>query len=127
MRRKPGNGARAADQPTAEGAVRAGEASAVPPSLPRRVRQASLAPQLRDEEAATPASDEAPPEPADGRSPDESRALVDALQFGWRRGLTDAALDDVWTPAKSKEQTEPADDPSETPATPPPASAGEGD
>jgi signal transduction histidine kinase len=55
--------------------------------LPRRVRQASLAPQLRD----APDSD-TPAEPAaeDGRSPADSRDFMTSLQQGWQRGRTDA-------------------------------------
>jgi signal transduction histidine kinase len=52
--------------------------------LPRRVRQASLAPQLRD-----PAAE---PDPAQGsddfwaRSPEETRSTMTAIQQGWERG-----------------------------------------
>jgi len=52
--------------------------------LPRRVRQASLAPQLRDTAAG--------PAPAQGgddfwtRSPEETRSTVTAIQQGWERG-----------------------------------------
>jgi len=50
--------------------------------LPRRVRQASLAPQLRDPD----------PAPAQGgddfwaRSPEETRSTMTAIQQGWERG-----------------------------------------
>jgi signal transduction histidine kinase len=60
-----------------------------PAGLPRRVRQASLAPQLKTDISAQ-TDDAAEPDATDGRSPDASRALVDALQFGWQRGRTDA-------------------------------------
>jgi signal transduction histidine kinase len=52
--------------------------------LPRRVRQASLAPQLRD-----PAAEQAPAQAADDfwtRSPEETRSTVTAIQQGWERG-----------------------------------------
>lgn len=62
--------------------------------LPRRVRQASLAPQLRE-----------PTEPAiesqqDGdskqaRSPDQARATMAAMRSGWLRGQTDLSDDDA--------------------------------
>ncbi|MBW6432255.1 nitrate- and nitrite sensing domain-containing protein [Actinoplanes hulinensis] len=54
--------------------------------LPRRVRQASLAPQLRQ---APPA--EEPPSTAPARSPEQVRTLMSALQLGTTRGRVDAA------------------------------------
>ncbi|MEU8382203.1 nitrate- and nitrite sensing domain-containing protein [Streptosporangium sp. NPDC048865] len=64
------------------------QAAAQPPAgpggLPRRVRQANLAPQLRQEpESAEP---EPRTEPGEERSPDEVRALFSAFQAGARRG-----------------------------------------
>jgi hypothetical protein len=55
--------------------------------LPRRVRQASLAPQLRD--APPPASAD-----PDTRSPADSRAFMASLQEGWERGRSDAVGED---------------------------------
>ncbi|MBG0814116.1 nitrate- and nitrite sensing domain-containing protein [Planomonospora sp. ID82291] len=55
-----------------------------PGSLPRRVRQANLAPQLRQD--SPPPEDPAPDPPAAGRSPEEARALFSAFQAGARRG-----------------------------------------
>jgi len=64
--------------------------------LPRRVRQASIAPQLRGDPAArqqqrTPAGD------ADGLdagpSPEEIRATMTALQRGWQEGRSQQAAD----------------------------------
>jgi signal transduction histidine kinase len=66
--------------------------------LPRRVRQASLAPQLRESPAraapaadlgilSEPAPDWSPPEqPAPERTPEETRATMSAIQRGWERG-----------------------------------------
>ena len=55
--------------------------------LPRRIRQANLAPQLRQEtEATDPAEPEPKAEPCEERSPDEVRALFSAFQAGARRG-----------------------------------------
>jgi signal transduction histidine kinase len=49
--------------------------------LPRRVRQASLSPHLRDKPAA------ATPRPEPGpRAPEEARGLAAAMQSGWQRG-----------------------------------------
>jgi signal transduction histidine kinase len=53
--------------------------------LPRRVRRASLAPQLRD--SAPPEDDN---EPDQDRSPEQARALLSSLQHGWQRGRNDA-------------------------------------
>jgi signal transduction histidine kinase len=63
----------------------AGKVPAAPPGgLPRRVRQASLAPQLRD---ADPESRRArAPMPSAERSPGEARSVMSALQSGWLRG-----------------------------------------
>ncbi|MFI7533639.1 nitrate- and nitrite sensing domain-containing protein [Streptosporangium sp. NPDC049376] len=54
-----------------------------PRALPRRVRQANLAPQLRQE---PPEGSEPGPAEAPERSPDEARALFSAFQAGARRG-----------------------------------------
>ncbi len=56
-----------------------------PRGLPRRVRQANLAPQLRQEAPQPPAEPGPEPEGAE-RSPDETRALFSAFQAGSRRG-----------------------------------------
>jgi len=60
------------------------------PALPKRVRQASLAPQLR-EEAAPPAppSDQGRVRPE--RSPEAARAMMSAIQRGTRRGRSETA------------------------------------
>ncbi|MGW1077359.1 nitrate- and nitrite sensing domain-containing protein [Streptomyces sp. NPDC002537] len=55
--------------------------------LPRRVRQASLAPQLRDDLTPRRAPDAAAPEPE--RDAEEVRARMAALQRGWQRGRED--------------------------------------
>ena len=56
-----------------------------PGSLPRRVRQANLAPQLR-QESEPPAVPEPDPEPVEERSPEKVRALFSAFQAGSQRG-----------------------------------------
>jgi hypothetical protein len=70
--------------------------------LPRRVRQANLAPQLRT--GAENGASSTAPRPADitARSPEENRDLMSALQQGWQRGRLDdtedpAAAPDVWS------------------------------
>ena len=59
-------------------------------SLPRRVRQASLAPQLRENTTyGRPAANGDPataPETAAERSPEEARSTITAIQQGWERG-----------------------------------------
>jgi len=55
--------------------------------LPRRVRQASLNPHLRDSRAAAVRgrqADRTPP--SSTRSPEEARSLAASMQSGWRRG-----------------------------------------
>jgi signal transduction histidine kinase len=58
--------------------------------LPRRVRQASLAPQLREAGYAampgSPGSPDPDTENLEERSPDEARSTITAIQQGWERG-----------------------------------------
>ncbi|MGW0394832.1 sensor histidine kinase [Streptomyces sp. NPDC003042] len=53
--------------------------------LPRRVRQASLVPQLREAPAQAPAGARLPEEPA-GRTPEQARDRMAAYRAGWARG-----------------------------------------
>jgi len=84
--------------------------------LPRRIRQASIAPQLRDDTQAAPVSpalDTEADEAGEGRSPDEVRATMSAMQQGWQkgrsvfdppdrgRGLTAGDQDEAGSPAES--------------------------
>ena len=82
------------------------------PALPRRVRQANLAPQLRrDESAPTPASG-ARPAPAPERTPEQARATFASFQRGLQRGRTDQVTDrraqptDDHTPANTEPTAE---------------------
>jgi signal transduction histidine kinase len=54
--------------------------------LPRRVRQANLAPQLRDNPQRRPTAAAAGAAPAGGPSPAEIRQTMSALQRGWQEG-----------------------------------------
>jgi signal transduction histidine kinase len=54
--------------------------------LPRRVRQASLAPELRDNPPRRPTSAAASATPAGGPTPAEIRQTMSALQRGWQEG-----------------------------------------
>ena len=62
-----------------------------PLDLPRRLRQASLAPQLRD---APPAGRPGAGGSHDGRSAEEVRAMISSIQRGWRSGRTEAGHGD---------------------------------
>jgi signal transduction histidine kinase len=61
--------------------------------MPVRVRQASLAPQLRAGSGPRPAAPAPPAAGAPARSPEQARNLMAALQRGWEHGRTDD-LDD---------------------------------
>ncbi|MFI8103275.1 nitrate- and nitrite sensing domain-containing protein [Streptomyces sp. NPDC086023] len=58
--------------------------------LPRRVRQASLVPQLREAPAPAPAAGSRAPEDPPGRTPEEARDRMAAYRAGWARGTDDA-------------------------------------
>jgi signal transduction histidine kinase len=70
--------------------------------LPVRVRQASLAPQLRGQGAAAAAADQPP-----GPSPEAARSTFAALQRGWERGRSESGGAD---PAATALGPEPGDD-----------------
>ncbi|MEV5879219.1 nitrate- and nitrite sensing domain-containing protein [Streptomyces sp. NPDC052101] len=76
-----------AAQPTPDGALSGGEVEAAGGPLPRRVRQASLAPQLR-QDTARPAERAAQPAERDA---DEVRSRMASLQRGWQRGREENA------------------------------------
>jgi len=82
--------------------------------LPRRVRQANLAPQLRTgaQNGTSPAAHRGADITA--RSPDENRDLMSALQQGWQRGRLDdledpAAARDVWSDGPPGPAADPRD------------------
>jgi signal transduction histidine kinase len=56
--------------------------------LPRRVRQASLSPHLRDSASADPTAPAAGDDLA-GRTPEQARSLLASMQNGWERGRRD--------------------------------------
>jgi hypothetical protein len=93
--------------------------------LPRRVRQASIAPQLRDDTTAapvSPATDTEASETGEGRSPDEVRATMSAIQQGWQKGRSvfdppDRGRGPFQQPAAASDQDE-AGSPAESPGTP---------
>ncbi|GAA1858550.1 sensor histidine kinase [Actinomadura bangladeshensis] len=55
--------------------------------MPRRVRRANLAPQLRD--AAPPAREERRPPGRSARSPERASSVMASMQSGWRRGRSE--------------------------------------
>ncbi|SPE48222.1 Signal transduction histidine kinase, nitrate/nitrite-specific [Streptomyces netropsis] len=67
--------------------------------LPRRVRQASLAPQLKDGPPAPSGAQPAPADPGPLRDADEVRARMAALQRGWQRGREENETDPPGTAA----------------------------
>ncbi len=74
------------------------------PLLPRRVRQASIAPQLKDT-VPPPVGQAALPDSTQPRTPVENRALVESLLHGWLRGSTEPTeSDDPRTPVGGPEQ-----------------------
>lgn len=89
---------RATPEPAAD-AKQPAAPSTTPGGLPRRVRQANLAPQLKDGpdlrgDSAAPAEDRTPSaQPAD-RDADEVRSRMASLQRGWRRGRAENTAGD---------------------------------
>jgi hypothetical protein len=57
------------------------------------VRQANLAPQLRDTQAATSSPAAASGDNVANRSPDDIRSALSAMQRGWQQGREDGADD----------------------------------
>jgi hypothetical protein len=56
--------------------------------MPRRVRRANLAPQLRD--APPPAREEGRPAGREARSAERASSVMASMQSGWRRGRSEA-------------------------------------
>jgi signal transduction histidine kinase len=94
------------------------------PGLPRRLRQASLAPQLRDPPPATLSPTLIEMETGDARTPDQARTLMTSLQQGWQRGRTDeiSRADGVRQPADTGP---PGEGPNDAPG--PETKAGDGE
>ncbi|MEU1619717.1 nitrate- and nitrite sensing domain-containing protein [Streptomyces sp. NPDC005722] len=100
--------------PQEEPAVPEPQEEPVGAGLPRRVRQASLAPQLRGESTTGTRTAAAGADGDDGpeRSPEEVRDRMASLQRGWLRGR--AVADDLGT--DGTDDVRPADRPGTTPA-----------
>jgi signal transduction histidine kinase len=82
---QPSAAPRTPEQASPGADTRPGAAEQIPThaGLPRRVRQESLAPQLRGEESSQPVGESA-------RSPEQTGALIASMQAGWRRGRAEA-------------------------------------
>ncbi len=94
------------------------------PWLPRRVRQASLAPQLKTEVPAVPedarvtagGADDANGLAPEGPDPADTRALVQSLQFGLELArTTDAPADESWPPPAGESWPPQASEPWQSP------------
>jgi signal transduction histidine kinase len=91
--------------PTAPEPVPRAQATYV--ALPRRIRQASLAPQLREDyrmsSRSAPPGD-CPEHVADSRSPEQIRSTLSAMQRGWEqgRGLWDAGAPSLEGPGEDR-------------------------
>ncbi|GAA0293645.1 nitrate- and nitrite sensing domain-containing protein [Streptomyces polychromogenes] len=92
-----------------------------PGGLPRRVRQASLAPQLKD--APAPAEQEAPVPPPTDRDAEDVRARMSALQRGWTAGRKEHAE----RQAQQHDAPQQSETTAGTPAATGPAHENEGD
>ncbi|MFE2146159.1 hypothetical protein ACFXA3_31270, partial [Streptomyces sp. NPDC059456] len=89
----------------AAGPVGAAVPAQGPGGLPKRVRQASLAPQLKQPQAPAPA--EAAADPVLHRDADEVRARMSALQRGWTAGREQQAQQQSGTGAGTSAATGP--------------------
>ncbi|WP_344593078.1 sensor histidine kinase [Actinomadura vinacea] len=84
-RRPPGGGSRGG------GGGRGGRGER--PDLPRRVRQANMAPQLRDEPSGENSLPADQPAPRADRSPEELRSMMSSIQRGTQRGRTESTIE----------------------------------
>ncbi|MFI5661710.1 nitrate- and nitrite sensing domain-containing protein [Streptomyces sp. NPDC051684] len=90
---------REAPEPVADAPQPGGTPGTTAGGLPRRVRQANLAPQLKDGpdlrgDSAAPAEDRTPSARLPDRDADEVRSRMASLQRGWRRGRAENAAGD---------------------------------
>ncbi|MFJ8012466.1 nitrate- and nitrite sensing domain-containing protein [Streptomyces sp. NPDC096339] len=92
----------------AQGAAPATDDTLVTGGLPRRVRQASLAPQLKNTQARKSADTAA--EPVDHRDADDVRTRMSALQRGWTAGRNQHAQQQSETEAGTPAATGPANE-----------------
>jgi Nitrate and nitrite sensing len=91
--------ATAPDTPRPEGAA----AGLTENGLPQRIRQMSLAPQLRNSAAPPPPAAAA----ASSRSPEKARSVMSAFRQGWRLGLSENGKEDPSRPTHPPRPTQP--------------------
>jgi signal transduction histidine kinase len=110
------------DSPASPDPDQDGEDFADADLLPRRVRQANLAPQLRENTLyGRPAANGNPataPETAADRSPEEARSTITAIQQGWERGRS------LFDPPEKSTDTMTGPQPPAEPSPPEPGEAG---
>jgi hypothetical protein len=87
------------DTPRPEGAA----AGLTENGLPQRIRQMSLAPQLRNSAAPPPPAAAA----ASSRSPEKARSVMSAFRQGWRLGLSENGKEDPSRPTYPPRPTQP--------------------
>jgi hypothetical protein len=93
---EPGGGSASAQPPLAAASApdQARTGPVLGDDLPQRIRQGSIAPQLRESAfSAAPAGAQ-----ADSRSPDEARSLMSAFWHGRQRGISEAGLEQETQP-----------------------------
>ena len=78
-----------ADEQSTQGMPIEGEVDESYKGLPRRVRQANLAPQLRDTSVAPGSPAASSGDNVANRSPDDIRSALSAMQRGWQQGRED--------------------------------------
>ncbi len=101
----PANGQQAGAQPATHHpsppASEGGQGNGGPRrTLPRRVRQANLVPQLRDEESG------ATPDATDNRPPEQMQTMMSAMQDGWTRGRSEENAGDPGPPPTTTDNLE---------------------
>ncbi len=117
-------GGAATTRPTAPGAPGTSGAPVTANALPRRVRQASLAPQLRERAAESAgrsgaAHGDGAGEPVRERSPEEARAAFSSFQRGFTRGRGAAVVPPAKPAATSAAKSGPRSGPASGPASAP--------
>ncbi|MFF0012538.1 nitrate- and nitrite sensing domain-containing protein [Streptomyces sp. NPDC005374] len=104
---RAGSGVSGSDRPALEAARGPQDAASGSAPLPRRVRQANLAPQLKQSPERRPQNQTGPAE----RDADEVRSRMASLQRGWQRGREENAEDDDTSGGTAAQRTTKGDGP----------------